>query len=218
MGNKVVSDLLLLTRHLADLMESKGFPSDWTYLFSTVFHDTMKIITRLKLHEKGSSLSNEMITRFCSDKYHPRGGLYAVIAYATAAFILNTEEDTKRAMELLKNIEDIAVTTIDNGPFTSDRSLVAMIVYDALGGEEGLSPTVALATAMNMNKSDKDMTVMVTLYAQALSKKRSPEILMDDFKNVGILITRDTLDAITNEPFDLSIMWDTSLIRPFFVN
>lgn len=170
--DEVVSDMASTARHLADIMEFKGFPSDWDFLFSAVFHDTMRMYSMMGSHD-GSELSSEMLRRFCSDTFEPHGGLYVTIAYASAAYILGIEKDLELVKELLKDIEDIVVSTGDNGPFTVDRSMIAIIVYNALGGERGISSDVAFRTAMSLKMDRDGILDLMELYTSELSPGRS---------------------------------------------
>lgn len=213
--DEVVSDMASTARHLADIMESKGFPSDWDFLFSAVFHDTMRMYSKMGSHD-GSELSSEMLHRFCSDIFEPHGGLYATIAYASAAFLLRIGKDLERVKELLKDIEDIIVSTADNGPFTVDRSIIAIIVYNALGGERGISSDVAFRTAMSLEMNQNGILDLMELYIRAFAGKKSPESMIEELKGAMIMMDRITMDEIAEDPFDPIMMWNDMIIRPFF--
>ena len=213
--NEVVSEMVSMSRHLADIMESKGFPSDWDFLFSAVFHDTMRMYSIMRSPD-GSELSSEMLRRFCSDKFEPHGGLYATIAYASAAFLLGIGKDVERVKELLKDIEDIIVATADNGPFTVDRSMIAIIVYNALGGERGIPSDVAFRTAMSLKMDQDGILDLMELYIRAFAGKKSPESMIEELKGAMIMMDRIVLDEIAEDPFDPIMMWNDMIIRPFF--
>ncbi|MBR7152531.1 MAG: plasmid pRiA4b ORF-3 family protein, partial [Candidatus Methanomethylophilaceae archaeon] len=215
--DEVVPKMVSLTRHLADIMESEGFPSDWEFLFSATFHETMRALATVNSVEEGSELSSEMTDRFCSEISDPHGGLYSIIAYATATFLLQCGMEKERALKLLYDVETIPSMNMDNGPFSIDRFIVSIIVYDALGGEGGIVPKVAIEMAMKMGARPEAVLAVADLYVVAMSGRKSQTMLIDDIRSVGIYTDEASVRELTREPFNPAVMWHHPVLRPFFI-
>lgn len=216
MRNEVASEMTGLTYRLADIMESEGFPTDWDFLFSSVFEHTMRMLLETDSRDEGYRLSSEMRRRFCSDRTRPRGGLYSIVAYASAGFLLGIGEDRDVALNLLKDIEDIVVDKIDNGPFTIDRVLVATIVYDAMGGEGAIDPLGSFDMIMEMGRGKEALANLMEIYTRAFSGSKTPSEVVAGFLREGIAVDPCAIVKLMETPFDPLLMWDNHIIRPFF--
>ncbi|MGN0098684.1 MAG: hypothetical protein ACI38Y_05100, partial [Candidatus Methanomethylophilaceae archaeon] len=218
MRGEVIDELVSLTRRLADILEDGGFRSDWARLFSASYNDTMHSLSVMAMKDTGLELSSDMTDRFCSDIIEPHGGLYAAVAYSTAVFLLECGVDRDRALKFLKDIQSITATTLDNGPYSVDRTLVSAIVYDALGGEKGMAPSVSLDVVTQLGPDPKGMFGLLGLYVRAQSGKRSRKAMMDDFMSAGIMVDDSVMDRMLETPFTPSMLWDVPILRPFLLD
>ena len=170
------------------------------------------------MRDTGLELSLEMTDRFCSDIVEPHGGLYAAVEYPAAVFLLECGVDRDRALKFLKEIQSITAMTLDNGPYTIDRTLVSTIVYDALGREKGMAPSVSLDVVTQLGPNPKGVFGLVELYVRSQSGKRSREAMMDDIMSARIMIEDSIVDRMLESPFTLSMMWDVPILRPFLLD